>query len=310
MTQITAPFPPAGRQPEDLVRPFTVGSLQCKSLSDGFIVVPVPLLAAEVPIDEIKALLRENGLEIELHLNPISCLYVVLPDGRKLVVDAGLGESVGPDGAPIRTAGRLPDALAQAGIDPADIDLVLVSHVHPDHIGGLFDAAGEPRFANAEYLVSRQEVEFWQSPQTDLGGTLMPPPMRVRTIATARRFLEQAAGRLRVFEGGEPALEGVDTQLLPGHTAGQVGFIFDGGDAKLFYTADAGGHAVISLQHPEWRFAFDADAPLAIDTRKKLVAQLVETDVQTFTPHFPWPSFGHVEARDGKPVWVRGGQAN
>ena len=108
---------------------------------------------------------------------------------------------------------------------------------------------------------------------------------------------------------GEPALDGVETLPLPGHTAGQVGFLFDGGSAKLLYTADAAGHPQISLQRPEWRFAFDADPALAIATRKKLVEHLIDTGFYNFTPHFPWPSIGHVERRDGKAIWIAGGDA-
>ena len=218
---------------EELVHAFRVGSLRCIALSDGFIAVPAMLLAAEVSPEEIKAFLNANGQDPEMLRNPISCLLVTLADGRTVVVDAGCGNVPGSEGATIPTAGRFAEAVDHAGIDRAGIDLVLVSHIHPYHGGGLFDADGHPFFPNADYLVSRQEVEFWRSPATDLGGTLMPPPRRGQVIALAHRFLEQAGDRLKLFEAGEPAIDGVETLPLPGHTAGQVGFLFDGGDATL-----------------------------------------------------------------------------
>lgn len=299
--------PMAGARDAVLVHPFMVGTLRCIALSDGIVPVPATLLAVEVPPDELKAFLRANGQDPDVLLNPISCLAVTLADGRSMIVDSGIGSVSGPDGAPIPSAGRFAEAVRQAGIDPAAVEIVLVSHVHPDHIGGLFDAAGQPLFANAEYCVSRQEVEFWTDVTTDLGGTLMPPPLRVKTIATARRFLQLAGDRLRQFEAGEAVVDGVATIALPGHTPGQVGFVFDGGGGeKLFYTADAAGHPFVSLRKPEWRFAFDTDSPLAVATRRRMVRHLIDTKWYNFTPHFPWPAFGRIVEREAVPVWVPG----
>ena len=290
----------------ELVHTFTVGSLQCTALSDGFVPVPATLLAVEVPPEEVKSFLRANGQDPDILLNPISCLCVTREDGRRIMVDSGIGSVAGPEGSAIPTGGRFAAAVYQAGIDRESIEIVLVSHIHPDHIGGLFDEAGEPLFPNARYFVTRQEVEFWTSPANDLGGTLMPPLLRTKTIATARRFIELAGDRLRQFEAGDAPVEGVGSIGLPGHTPGQVGFIFDGGSETLLYTADAAGHPFVSLQKPEWRFAFDTDSPTAIATRRALVRKLIDTEWHNFTPHFPWPSFGRIIEGGGQPVWLAG----
>ncbi len=101
-------------------------------------------------------------------------------------------------------------------------------------------------------------------------------------IDTARRFLDQAGDRVVLFDAGHPAVDGVDTMLLPGHTGGQVGFLFDGGEARLLYTADAAGHPPLA-----------AAAGVALRLRRRLAARhrhAAKPGLFNFTPHFPWPS--------------------
>ena len=215
-----------------------------------------------------------------------------MPDDRRLLVDSGLGSVPGPGGHAVPTVGRLQEALAAAGIDPASVDDVLVSHIHPDHIGGLFDAQGSAHFRNARYFVPRADADFWAGDRPDLSGTLMPPPLQGGTIASAKRFLALAEGQMSLFEAGEEVLPGVRSLPLPGHTPGQVGFLFDGGSDRLFYTADAAGHPHVSVEQPEWRFAFDTNASLAIQTRKDLLDLLADRGWATYTPHFTWPGIG------------------
>ena len=287
------------------VQSFRIGSLECKVLSDGYVAVPVALLAA-VPIDELKSFLAPHGQDGDIYRNPISCLAVTLADGTLVIVDSGIGKVAGHQGAPVPTAGRFAESVRQAGIDPASVRVVLVSHLHPDHFGGLFDDTDAPLFPNASYHVCREEAVFWEDPATELTGTLMPPPMRAHTIAAARRFLTLAGDRLKLFDAGGSPVAGVSTLPLPGHTPGQVGFLFDGGDELLLYTADCAGHPLVSLQKPDWRFAFDENAPVAVESRKRLTRQLIETGWYSFTPHFPWPAFGHVDEQHGLPVWTAG----
>ena len=130
--------------------------------------------------------------------------------------------------------------------------------------------------------------------------------MRGQIIAAARRFLAQVGDRLRMFDAGSSPLPGVRSVALPGHTPGQVGYLFDGQAEQLLYTADCMGHPHISLQRPDWRFAFDTDPDLAVASRKQLARQLLDTGWYNFAPHFPWPSFGHIDDADGTPVWKDG----
>lgn len=285
-----------GASAEGLFARFTVGNLLCVALSDGYIATPAAILAPEVSAAELGPFLAAHGEDIDALTTPVTCLIVDMPDGCRLLVDAGLGTVPGPSGHASPTVGRLKEALAAADIDPGSVEHVLVSHIHPDHIGGLFDADGRPNFINADIYVPKEDAAFWAGDDPDLSGTMMPPPLQAGTIATAKRFLALAADRMKLFAAGDELMAGIGSMILPGHTPGQVGFLFDAGTDKLFYSADAAGHPHVSVEQPDWRFAFDTDAALAIRTRKHLIALLAERGWVTYTPHFSWPGvgrFGH-----------------
>lgn len=233
-----------------------------------------------------------------------------------MLVDSGIGKLLGLHGKPLLTAGFTARALAAVGVEPESVETVLVSHIHPDHIGGLFDEEDRAVFPNARYHVGREELAFWEQPEPDLGGTLLPPFIQVDTVRSAKRFLAVAQGQMELFSAGDEVVPGVRSVPLPGHTPGQVGFLFDsGGEEPLFYTADALANRPVSIQRPEWRFAFDEDSPVAVDTRKRLLDFTVEKGWPLFTPDFPWPALGRIVREagetDGSPTFdlARGGAA-
>ncbi len=279
---------------------FQVGRLECVSLSDGFLMAPFRATNPEVPEAELRGFLDAHGETSDVRKLQISCLSLLMPGtGERVLVDAGMGSAT----EPVDTVGHLPEALKAARIDPADIDIVLISHIHPDHVGGLFDGEGRAVFPNASYHVSEAEAAFWGGERPDLTGSLLPPPMKAHVTGTAHRFLKLAGHRLTTFVAGEEAIAGARSVPLPGHTPGQVGFLFESEGEALFYTADAITNPIVSLLRPEWRSALDANSPNAIETRKHIVRRIAANKWTNFTTHFTWPSVGTITERDGQFAW-------
>ena len=299
---------PADHAPADGAAPstmaFRIGALDCVALSDGYFMAPVKVSNPEVPPEELRVFLDAHGETGEFRRLQISCLTLRLPGtGERVLVDAGMGRALGPTGQPLATAGHALEALRAARIEPEDVDVVLVSHIHPDHVGGLFDDEDRAVFPNATYHVGEAEAAFWGGARPDLTGALLPPPMKANIVEAARRFLKLAGGKLRVFAAGGEVVAGVRSVPLPGHTPGQVGFLFESGGEVLLYTADAVAHPAVSLLRPDWRSAFDTNPAIAIGTRKDLVPRVAANRWTIFATHFPWPSVGRIAGQDGRFAW-------
>ena len=264
---------------------FRVGEIEAIAVSDGGIPIPPP-----------------PGVEPPLKpaLRALACLVLRMPQTGKLVlIDAGFGPNAKRAGRPLPTAGRLRQSLADAGIAPGDIDIVLISHIHPDHVDGLFEEDGSRIFPNASYHAGAEEVAFWSQDELDLSQSPAPPPLKEEMIKAARRMLGFAGDTLKIFAAGEDAVPGIGTIAFPGHTPGQVGFIVESGGETLLYTADAFTTPEMSIATPDRHIPFDLDPRQAVETRYKLLRTLADEGWHGFTPHFPWPNVGQVRA-DGE----------
>ena len=294
MTQASAQAPADAAPPvvpgaEARFRRFRFGDLEIFVLSDGGSPIAPPPGTDPPAVPRLRAL---------------ACLLLRMPDtGRLVLMDAGWGPNARRFGKRLPTAGRLHESLALAGIDAVDIDAVLVSHIHPDHVDGLFDDAGRKLFPNASYHAAAEEVAFWSRDDLDLSGSPAPAPLREQMIGSARRMLGFAGGALRTFRTGEDALPGIATIGLPGHTPAQVGFVMSYGGDRLLYTADAMTTPEMSVDTPERLNAYDFDPEQGVETRRTLLRMLSEPGWHSFTPHFPFPGLGQVQAEADRFVW-------
>lgn len=261
-----------------------VGDLTITAVSDGYLHASFDLLANIDPADASR--MQENaGIKdhTSIHING----YLVRGGGRTVLIDAGAGGFK-------QWGGRLKTNLLLAGIQPSEIDAILLTHAHPDHVGGLMDASGEAVFPNAELVAHRQEVAFWQD-----DGNLSRAPERARgNFLLARQAFDGHRDRLRTFEGGE-VLPGITAMPLPGHTAGHTGYRLESGGQNLLVWGDIVHFPQIQVPRPEVSIAFDQDAHLAADTRSRLLDLVASNRLLIAGMHLGDLGFAHIKWTSG-----------
>ena len=198
-----------------------------------------------------------------------------------------------------RAARRRPDSFRPVSrppaIDPKAIDLIVISHFHADHIGGLRNADDALAFPNAEIMVPAAEWAFWM----DDGNMSRAPEGNVRnTFQNVRRIFGPIADKVTRYEAGKDVAPGIGTIATPGHTPGHASFILASGSAKMVVQADVTGNPAINLRNPGWHTAADMDGPVAEATRRKLYDMVAAERMPISGYHYPFPAVGYAE-KDG-----------
>ncbi len=288
-----APPPPAAPAPQSQnVHPFTIGTLQADSLRDGTVEFPNDnkVLGVGHTPEEVAAVLSAAGLptdKIQLGLDPL----LVKTADKVLLFDTGAGGNMGPG------AGKLQASLAEAGVDPASVTDIFISHVHGDHVGGLTDDQGAPAFPNAAIHISAPEWAFLKSQTADTAANL--------GIMQYQALMAAMTPKVAPFEPNAEIIPGVVKAVeIKGHTPGHSGFMITSGDASLLYMGDAMHHYVISVQKPDWLNGFDADQKTAAASRVALLASSAADGQRIYAVHFPFPGLGKFEKHDAGYVWV------
>ena len=214
-------------------------------------------------------------------------VVVVRSGGRTILIDAGLGMEY-PD---LPRAGLLAQRLVAAGIDPASVTDVVLTHLHMDHCGGLLaDGVKERLRPDLRVHVAAAEAEFWESP--DFSRVSMPPGFPDALRRTAKRFLEEYHSQLRTFENEYEVAPGVVVQRTGGHTPGHsVVRLASGGD-RLTLVGDAVFQ--VGFDHPDWFNGFEHDPEEAARVRVRLLQELASTREALVATHLPFPSVCHV----------------
>ncbi|RST48875.1 MBL fold metallo-hydrolase [Variovorax sp. MHTC-1] len=278
---------PASQRPDELVPSryaLRVGEIDVLVVSDGVLPLPAATLATNAEPADLAAWLDDRLLPPDVYTWPLN-VVVVRSGGQTVLIDAGIG-----DAYPDMRAGQLAVRLEAAGIDPASVTDVVLTHMHMDHVGGLLADGLKGRLRpDVPIHMAAAELEFWASPdfsRNTFGG--VSDVLR----ATARRFMDEYRSQLRLFDAEYEVAPGVVVHRTGGHTPGHsVVRLASGGDRLTFL-----GDAVFPdhFDRPDWYNAFDHDPEEAVRVRVRLLRELAATREPLVAAHLSFPSFGRV----------------
>jgi glyoxylase-like metal-dependent hydrolase (beta-lactamase superfamily II) len=268
---------------------FQIGTFECLIVNDGMYAYPHParLFFANAPHEPLRQALHEHNVDVaqwDVYVSPYPSL--VVNTGQHLaLVDTG-----GGDLAP--TTGQLIPNLQRAGIAPEDIDTVILTHAHPDHLGGAVGEDGQLAFPRARYVMGRDEWQFWNS-DPDLAHLQIPDHIKELILEFAQQALLRLAGHIELIDPGTELVPGIQAVAAPGHTPGHMALDITSGGERLLAVCDAVMHPM-HVGHPDWVAAFDYSPEQVIATRQRLLKRAAEEEALVFAFHFPYPGLGRV----------------
>ncbi len=273
---------PAGQQAPAFYR-FKVGDLEVTAINDGVAFRPLDGFIKNASLDEVKAALGAAFLPTDRMTIPFTTL--VVNTGAKLVLlDAGNGDM----GAP--TTGTWMRNFKAAGFDPANVDAVMISHFHGDHINGLRLKDGTDVFPKAQLMVPAPEWAFWMNDEKMAAA----PDGLKPAFQTVRRVFGPRAKEVTMFEWGKEPITGISTVAAPGHTPGHTAFAIASGNGRLLMMSDTTNNPVLFARKPEWTAVFDMDGEQAIQTRRKLLDMAATDRLQVSFYHAAFPATGFI----------------
>src|SRR5882757_11231031 len=274
--------PQASKRAQPSFYRIKLGTIEITVVSDGTLAFPAETLWGD-RAEDARGLLTSTfqppnpvGLQINTTL---------VNTGDKLVlIDAGCGVDKFQN-----TNGRLLRHLASAGYAPGDIDMILFTHFHFDHLWGISDSKNASLlFPSAEFVASEAEVAFWSDPGLPSKVSANQQPLITQTN------LKLASPRLRQIKAGAEVVPGVTTFDTAGHTPGHLSVHISSGSEEMLLTGDVVVNSAVSFLHPEWPFGFDMDVPLATKSRMAFLDRAAADKTLVGSYHLPFPGFGHV----------------
>jgi glyoxylase-like metal-dependent hydrolase (beta-lactamase superfamily II) len=279
---------------------FKLGGFEVATIMDSYVIRSglTPSFGGEAKATEVKALAAANRIDSDRYFHPFTPMLV--NTGKELVLfDTGNG-SLSAEYEQMK--GRLPPGqlvarMAQIGYKPEDVDVVVVTHGHPDHIGGL-SKGGQPVFPNARYVFGAAEFDFWNKGEN---------------VREARRFNRELyvkivvplANRATMIKPGDTVVPGITAVDAAGHSPGLLAFMIESDGKRLLNWADTCNHYVVSVQRPDIHLDVDDDKEKAVATRKRILDLVASDKLFAAGYHMPLPGLGWVEKAGNGYRWVQ-----
>jgi len=271
-----------------------VGDLEVTALFDGAAVFDAHWLnGTKATMDGVVNALQEDPRLLDVSDEG----FLVNTGKQRILVDAGAGTWWGGG-----VLGRLEGSLRSAGYTPEEIDIVLITHLHSDHVGGLTTQDGKRVFPNADVYVAKAESDFWLSTEIAAKAPKDVQPFFQSARAIAAPYIK--AGKWHTFNGSESIVDGMQLVPLPGHTPGHTGYEFSSKGQKILFCGDIVHAQRVQLQHPEVTAVFDIDQNAAAATRLQLLPKLAREDLLIAGPHMPFPALGRLRKEGSGYSWV------
>lgn len=266
---------------------YRVGDMQVTAIHNGMTDRPSEGLVPNAPAGALQQLLADNFLPPDRF--PVTFTTLVVNTGSKLVLlDTGYGDN-GPAGT-----GAWMANFRAAGFDPANVDAVVISHFHADHISGFRMKDGTAPFPRAELMVPAVEWDFWMNDDN----MAKAPAGLQGSFQNSRRVFGANAANVTRFAWDKEVLPGITAVKADGHTPGHTAFALASGAGKLLVMSDTTNNPLVFARHPEWSAVFDQDAAQARATRRRLLDMAAAERMQVAFYHAPFPATGHL-AREG-----------
>jgi glyoxylase-like metal-dependent hydrolase (beta-lactamase superfamily II) len=267
---------------------YKVGGADVTVLYDGIWEKPHdPAFIANASVDDVKDAMTKAGLPADFVSIPFT-VVVVRSGGKTVLCDSGTGGQVQP------TAGKMMANMKAAGIDPATIDTILISHCHPDHLFGLMEKdTNKPVFPNAEIVISDVEYKFWTDP-----AVIDRLPEARKGLARRIQAVFPTWKNIRQVSGEPEVAPGIRFVSAPGHTPGHRAFHLASGASELMISNDTAYVPALVVANPGWHGQYDQDAATAEASRRKMLDRVIADKVMICGYHFPFPGAGTV-TKDG-----------
>ncbi len=272
-----------------------VGAFEVTTLFDGGGEFDAKLLNAQP--GDVQSLVRKDLGDPE-HIRGAVVGFLVNTGAKLILVDSGTG---GHWGGP--TLGKLRSNLTQSGYRPEQVDLILITHLHADHVGGIYTKSGKRAFSNAEVRAAKEDSDFWLS--EEIAKQAPEEAQEFFQIARNAAAPYRAARKWNPFSGPEQIAPGVRAYPIPGHTPGHTGYEFTSNGETLLVWGDVVHVAAVQLPRPDISVAYDIDGPSAVKARQQLFNDLTAKGTLIAGAHMPFPSQGRLRKEGAVGyVWV------